>query len=289
MQTIQYKIQQPTSGMRNTQFKEQAWTWPCWLDNAAGETLPACYTCIVLPANPLCPPCLHATLAIGSLPMPCPTSFAHSPPSLPAHLCARYTLSPFDCLPSYMPSTPCPTSLRCLLGCLSYNTCLDALLSPAPLHPLALPFFSAFTGFLVASLTACLPLRHYDCYPVWAVSYALCVSSQALPLLSSLCSLLCPMCFLPGTTITLQSVLCTIPCVSSQALPLLSSLCCLLCPVCFLPGTTITLQSVLFTMPCVLPPRHYHYNRGCAICYTLCASSQAPPLHCHPAMWCTCL
>jgi hypothetical protein len=162
--------------------------------------------------------------------------------------------------------------------------------------------------------------------------YAVCVSCHALPLHSSLCSiltltcvllprhyhytaicahyLLCTVCFLPGTTIILHSLLPTYyaVCVSCQALPLDCILCSLLtmhsvfqprhyhytpvcahyllCTVCFLPGTTITLQSVLttyyalcvssqalplhanlcslLTMPCVLPPRHYHYTSDCA-------------------------
>jgi hypothetical protein len=113
-------------------------------------------------------------------------------------------------------------------------------------------------------------------------------------------------CFLPGTTITLQSVLMSYYalCVSSQALPLHSSLCSqltkpcvfpprhyhytpvcahyLLSTVCFLPGTTNTLQSVLTTyMPCVFPPRHYYYTPVCAhyLLSPVCVSSQALPLH----------
>jgi hypothetical protein len=139
------------------------------------------------------------------------------------------------------------------------------------------------------------PTRHQHYNRVCTIYCTLCVSVQTLPLLSSLCCLLCPECFLPGTTITLQSVLFTMPwvfpprhyhfspvcavyytlSVSSQTLPLLSSLCCLLCPVCFLPDNTTTLQSVLFTIPWVFPPRHYHYSPVCAVYYTLSVSSQA--------------
>ena len=134
-----------------------------------------------------------------------------------------------------------------------------------------------------------------------------CVASQALPLISSLCCLLLPMCFLSGTTITLHTLLCAHCLVSPvcflsgtttnlQSVLLTMPLCflpgttitlhtvvcahCPLSPVCFLSGTTITLQSVLFTMPCVLPLRHYHYYPVCAVYYALCTSSQALPLHC---------
>ena len=157
------------------------------------------------------------------------------------------------------------------------------------------------------------------------------------------------MCSLPGTTITLQCVLTTYYalCVSSQALPLPCHLCSLLTkhcvflsrhyhytpvcahylliPVCFLPGNIITHQCVLttyytlcvysqvlplhchlsslLTKPCVFPPRHYYYTPACAhyllspLCflpgitithqsllttyYALCVSSQAQPLPCH--------
>jgi hypothetical protein len=145
------------------------------------------------------------------------------------------------------------------------------------------------------------PPRHYPltrvcshCLP-YPVSFP-----QALPLLLSLCSLLCPVCFLPGNPLALQSVLsvyytlylsprhyhyspvCAVYyalCDSSQALPLLLCLCSLLCPVCFLQGNPLTLQSVLsvyYTL--YLSPRHYHYSPVCAVYYALCHFSPALPL-----------
>jgi hypothetical protein len=78
------------------------------------------------------------------------------------------------------------------------------------------------------------PPRHYHytaVYPCPTVYCGLCVSSQALPLHSSL---------------PLLTVYCGL-CVSSQALPLYSSLPlphCVLWPLCFLPGTTIMLESI---------------------------------------------
>ena len=136
-----------------------------------------------------------------------------------------------------------------------------------------------------------------------------CVTSQALILHCHQCSLLtkpcvfpprhyhytpvcahyllCFVCFLPGTTITLQSVLTNYYalCVSSLALPSHCHLCSLL------------------TKPCVFPPRHYYYTPASAhyllspLCFlpvntithqsvlttyfALCVSSQALPLPCH--------
>ena len=123
------------------------------------------------------------------------------------------------------------------------------------------------------------PPRQCPYSSVCALYYALHVSSQALTLLSSLCCLLYPVCFLPGTIITLHTLVSAVYyalCDSSEALPSHCSLFsqftmpCLffpkhyhytgicaeyfLCHVCFLPGTTITLPSVLFTIPCIFPP-----------------------------------
>jgi hypothetical protein len=215
--------------------------------------------------------------------------------------------------------------------------CSHCLLCPVCFLPGTTTTFQS----VLFTMPCVIPPTHYHYSPACAVSYALCVSSQALPSHCSLFSrftmpclvfpehynytgicaeyFLCHVCFLPGNTITLSSVLFTIPCIlppgitttlqsvlftmpcmipprpynystvcpvyyalwdSSQALPLLSSLCSLLCPMRFLPGTNTTLQSVLFTMPCVIPPRHYHYSPVCAVCSALCVSSQALPSHC---------
>jgi hypothetical protein len=60
----------------------------------------------------------------------------------------------------------------------------------------------------------------------------------------------------------------------------------LLHPVCFLPGTTATIHSVLLTMPCVIPPRHYHYTAHTSLCHLFTISCVFPPRHYHYTAHC---
>ena len=150
--------------MHDTQFKERSWMWPCWLDNAAGQTLS--------------------------------TKGAFQIFHIQLNKCNDKLIE--------WPVIECPTLTH-------------------------VKFHTTSRYVMHISINIC----------------TLCVSSQALPLHCHLCSLL-----------TMPSLF------TPRHLPY-SAVCghYLLCPVCFLPGTTITLQSVLSGyFPCLSSPACMTYT-----------------------------
>jgi hypothetical protein len=166
-------------------------------------------------------------------------------------------------MPCVFPTRHYPHTAVCAVY---YALCVSSQALPSPcslcclLCPVCFPQGTALTLQSVLFTMSCVfPCTHYHSSPFGAVYYALCVSSQALPLLTNVFCLICPVFFLPGTTFSPLTVLFTMPCV-------------------FPPGTTITLLCVLFTMPGVFSPSHYHSSPLCAVYNALCVSSQALPL-----------